>query len=97
MGFPTQKGGRGTAPRQSFDQFSAAIDLQWIVDALAAIYTASVRRRTLPDEHVVWLVIGMGLSRARAGLLTHREGSPPDFYGPGNAAGTLSCRGPARR
>ena len=29
----------------SFDQFSSAIDPQWIADALAATDTASVRRR----------------------------------------------------
>ena len=50
----------------SFDQFSAAIDPQWIAAALAATDTASVRRRKLPAEHVVWLVIGMGLFRDRS-------------------------------
>src|SRR4029434_4172744 len=50
----------------SFEQFSAAIDPQWIADALAATGTASVRRRKLPAEHVVWLVIGMGLFRDRS-------------------------------
>src|SRR2546426_194507 len=46
--------GAGERPA-SFDQFSAAIDPQWIADALAATDTASVRRRKLPAEHVVWL------------------------------------------
>jgi len=50
----------------SFEQFSAAIDPQWIAAALAATDTASVRRRKLPAEHVVWLVIGMGLFRDRS-------------------------------
>src|SRR5256885_3734541 len=50
----------------SFEQFSAAIDPQWIADALAATDTASVRRRKLPAEHVVWLVIGMGLFHDRS-------------------------------
>src|SRR2546425_12793430 len=57
--------GAGERPA-SFDQFSAAIDPQWIADALAATDTASVRRRKLPAEHVVWLVIGMGLFRDRS-------------------------------
>src|SRR5437867_2746446 len=57
--------GAGERPA-SFDQFSAAIDPQWIADALAATDTASVRRRQLPAEHVVWLVIGMGLFRDRS-------------------------------
>jgi hypothetical protein len=57
--------GAGTCPA-SFDQFSAAIDPQWITDALTATDSASVRRRKLPAEHVVWLVIGMGLFRDRS-------------------------------
>src|SRR5256712_1047809 len=57
--------GAGERPA-SFDQFSSAIDPQWIADALAATDTASVRRRKLPAEHVVWLVIGMGLFRDRS-------------------------------
>jgi len=57
--------GAGERPA-SFDQFSAAIDPQWIADALAATDRASVRRRKLPAEHVVWLVIGMGLFRDRS-------------------------------
>src|SRR6266436_3343946 len=57
--------GAGERPA-SFEQFSAAIDPQWIADALAATDTASVRRRKLPAEHVVWLVIGMGLLRDRS-------------------------------
>lgn len=50
----------------SFEQFSAAIDPQWIADALSATGSASVRRRKLPAEHVVWLVIGMGMFRDRS-------------------------------
>jgi hypothetical protein len=57
--------GAGERPT-SFEQFSAAIDPQWIADALAATDTASVRRRKLPAEHVVWLVIGMGLFHDRS-------------------------------
>lgn len=57
----------GAAERPaSFEQFSAAIDPQWIADALATTGTASVRRRKLPAEHVVWLVLGMGLFRDRS-------------------------------
>src|SRR5262245_5318513 len=57
--------GAGERPA-SFEQFSAAIDPQWIAEALAATDTASVRRRKLPAEHVMWLVIGMGLFRDRS-------------------------------
>ncbi len=57
--------GAGERPA-SFAQFSAAIDKQWIAEVLAATGTASVRRRKLLAEHVVWLVIGMGLFRDRS-------------------------------
>src|SRR5205807_932677 len=57
--------GAGECPA-SFEQFSVAIDPQWIADALAATDTASVRRRKLPAEHVAWLIIGMGLFRDRS-------------------------------
>ena len=55
--------GGGERPA-SFDQFSAAIDPQWIADALAATGTASVRRRKLPAEHVVCVA-------------RHRDGAVP--------------------
>ena len=57
--------GAGERPA-SFEHFSAAIDPAWIAEALAATGTASVRRRKLPAEHVVWLVIGMGLFHDRS-------------------------------
>ena len=57
--------GAGERPA-SFEQFSAAIDPAWVAQALAATGTASVRRRKLPAEHVVWLVIGMGLFHDRS-------------------------------
>ena len=57
--------GAGERPA-SFTQFSTAIDPAWIAGALAATGKASVRRRKLPAEHVVWLVIGMGLFRDRS-------------------------------
>src|SRR4029450_12809776 len=57
--------GAGERPA-NFEQFSAALDPQWIADPLAATGTASVRRRKLPAEHVVWLVIGMGLFHDRS-------------------------------
>jgi len=57
--------GAGERPAR-FEQFSAAIDPQWIADALARTDAASVRRRKLPADLVVWLVIAMGLFRDRA-------------------------------
>jgi hypothetical protein len=57
--------GRGRT-EASFALFTQTLDPQWIAQALAATGTASVRRRKLPADYVVWLVIGMGLLRDRS-------------------------------
>src|SRR5256885_14423861 len=81
----------------SFEQFSAAIDPQWIADALAATGTASVRRRKLPAEHVVWLVIGMGVfhDRSIAEGVHHLDLVVPPRRG-GGGRGTHASLVPAR-
>lgn len=43
--------------------FRASLDPDWIDEALAATGTATIRRRRLPAEQVVWLVIGMCIFR----------------------------------
>lgn len=43
--------------------FSKLIDLNWIDDCLNQTGKASIRKRKLPAEHVVWLVIGLALFR----------------------------------
>ena len=50
----------------SFALFAQTLDPRWIVEALQATGAASVQRRKLPAEYVVWLVIGMGLLRDRS-------------------------------
>lgn len=50
----------------SFELFSETLEPAWIAQALTATGTASIRRRKLPAEYVVWLVIGMGLLRDRS-------------------------------
>jgi hypothetical protein len=47
------------------DDFRNRIDPAWIDAALAATGTATVRRRRLPSEQVIWVVLGMGLFRDR--------------------------------
>ena len=47
------------------EELSALIDPAWIAQALAASGKASIRRRKLPAEHAVWLVIGLALFRDR--------------------------------
>jgi hypothetical protein len=50
---------------ESLDTLAASVDPAWIARALEASGTATVRRRRLPAEQVVWLVIGMALFRDR--------------------------------
>ena len=50
-------------PLPSFAGLSTHIDPQWIATALANTGKASVRRRKLPAEQVVWLVIALALFR----------------------------------
>ena len=47
----------------SLSHFSELIDLNWIKESLHQTGKASIRRRKLPAEHVVWLVIGLALFR----------------------------------
>lgn len=44
-------------------KFVGSLDPDWIEEALTATGTATIRRRRLPAEQVVWLVIGMCLFR----------------------------------
>lgn len=57
--------GSGLRPAR-FALFARSLDPQWIEEALAVTGTATVRRRKLPAEQVVWIVIGMGLFRDRS-------------------------------
>lgn len=47
------------------DGFRRHINPEWIEEALRATGTATVRRRRLPAEQVIWVVLGMGLFRDR--------------------------------
>lgn len=51
---------------ESFAVFARSVDPSWIADAIKAAGIATVRRRKLPAEYVVWIVIGMGLLRDRS-------------------------------
>jgi transposase IS4-like protein/DDE family transposase len=50
----------------AFEDLRRGIDPEWILQALQATGTATVRSRRLPAEQVVWLVIGMALFRNRS-------------------------------
>ncbi|MGB6294549.1 MAG: IS4 family transposase [Vibrio anguillarum] len=47
----------------SYDTILEAIDAKWIEEALFTTKKASIRRRRLPAEQAVWLIIMMGLMR----------------------------------
>lgn len=49
----------------AFDRVQSSIDPAWIDEALEATGTATLRRRRLPAEQVIWLVLGMALYRNR--------------------------------
>jgi len=65
MGLASQVLVATAATEGSFDSFSQHLDSEWIEEALASTGCATLRRRRLPVEQVVWLVIGMGLLRNR--------------------------------
>ena len=52
-----------TVTPEKLDTFAKHLDASWIEEALLATGTATIRRRRLPAEQVVWLVVGMGLMR----------------------------------
>jgi Insertion element 4 transposase N-terminal/Transposase DDE domain len=51
---------------ETFEDLRRNIDPEWILQALEATGTATVRARRLPAEQVIWLVIGMALFRNRS-------------------------------
>lgn len=50
----------------SLERFRRDLNPQWIDEALLATGTATLRRRRLPADQVVWLVLGMALFRDRS-------------------------------
>jgi hypothetical protein len=73
----------------SFELFSETLDAEWIAQALEATGTATIRRRKLPAEYVVWLVIGMGLLRDRSirEVVRHLDLVLPTRAGRGTVSG----------
>ena len=51
------------APAQGLAHLAQLIDTDWISQALNASGKASIRRRKLPADHALWLVIGLSLYR----------------------------------
>jgi hypothetical protein len=59
----------------SIERFASTLEPDWIVSALEETGTASMRRRKLPAESAVWLVIGVGLfaDRSITSVVEHLE------------------------
>ena len=53
-------------PRPELGAFAQHLPHEWIEQALQATGTATIRKRRLPAEQVVWLVLGMALFRDRS-------------------------------
>jgi hypothetical protein len=51
---------------EAFEDLRRDVDPEWVVQALEATGTATLRTRRLPAEQVVWLVIAMALFRNRS-------------------------------
>jgi hypothetical protein len=47
----------------TYDNILSSIDAKWVEEALFTTQKASIRRRRLPAEQAVWLIIMMGLMR----------------------------------
>ena len=71
---------------------SRAIDPDWIAQALAVTGKASVRRRKLPAEQVVWLVIALALYRNQSipEIVAHLDLVLPDEVNPDIAKSALT-------
>jgi len=50
----------------AFEMFGRKLDAEWIAEALEETGTASIRRRKVPAQLVIWLVIGMAMFRDRS-------------------------------
>ena len=53
----------GSADEGAFDRLRKSLNPDWVEQALEATGTATIRRRRLPAEQVIWLVLGMALYR----------------------------------
>lgn len=76
----------------NFAALSRHIDPQWIAQALAATGKASVRRRKLPAEQVLWLVIALAMYRHQsiAQIVAELDLVLPDEVNPSIASSAVT-------
>lgn len=74
------------------ERFRASLDPDWIDEALATTGTATIRRRRLPAEQVVWLVLGMGIYRNKpiAEIVAELDLALPGRRGPRTASSSVT-------
>jgi len=53
-------------PKEGLDKFAASLDPEWIEQVLTHTGNVTLRRRRLPAEQTVWLILGMCLFTARS-------------------------------
>jgi hypothetical protein len=82
----------------SFPTFTRHLDLDWIEESLLATGSATVRRRRLPAEQVIWLVLGMALFRDRpiVDVVRHLDLALPTAAGPRTVAPSAVAQARAR-
>lgn len=75
-----------------FSALSQNIDADWIAHALAATGKASVRRRKLPAEQLVWLIIALAMYRHQSipHVVAHLNLVVPDEVNPDIAKSALT-------
>lgn len=75
-----------------FSALSRAVDPEWISRALASTGKASIRKRKLPAEQVVWLVIAVALYRHQSipEVVAHLDLTLPDAVNPEIAKSALT-------
>src|SRR5262249_10164535 len=78
----------------SFELFAETLDAEWIAQALQATGTATIRRRRLPGDYVVWLVSGMAWLRDRSTreVVRHLDLVLPTRRGRGTVRGAAIAR-----
>ncbi|WP_284311320.1 transposase domain-containing protein, partial [Labrys miyagiensis] len=71
---------------------SRSIDVSWIAQVLASTGRASVRKRKLPAEQVIWLVIALALYRHQSipEVVAHLDLTLPDEVNPDIAKSALT-------
>jgi hypothetical protein len=83
---------RTTVRAVDFSVLSRAVDPDWISRALSVTGKASIRRRKLPADQVVWLVIALAMYRHQSipDVVAHLDLTLPDAVNPEIARSALT-------